>query len=491
MATADMAGRQRLAGGIAAALIALGSLAGCSQAPDYQSPALSVTPTAFRDAGPWVPAAPARPGGGPGWWYGFGDPLLDQLEARIASDNPTLAAALARHDQAEAYFREARSSLFPTIGLGAELTANRQSDTRPLRGAGQPDLYGAHTLDGTIDYEADLWGRVRNSVAEARASAQAADDDAADIRLSLQALLATDYVELRGLDREADVLAGAVKDFAQADGVTRRRFAGGIANGIDVGRAGAQLADAEAQLADVRSGRALLEHAIASLVGVAPESLTIAPAPVTLHQPAVPLGLPATLLQRRPDVAAAERRVFAANRAIGVARAAFFPALQLGGEGGFQSTELASLVSAPSLFWTIGPSMALNLFAGGRRHAQLAEARAAWVEAGDHYREVALAAFQQVDDGLSQLRILGTEGDAEDRAAVQATIAERASYTRYVKGVANYLDVLTTQTTALTTRRRAEQIATLRLVAGIELVRALGGGWTPAASAATAAAQTR
>ncbi len=462
-----------------AAVLMLVCVAGCSQAPDYQPPALSNLPIAFREAGPWVPAAPAVPGSGTDWWQGFGDPLLNQFEIRIAKDNPTLAAALARHDRAQADVREARSSLFPTIGAGADLTANRQSDTRPLRGADQPDLYGAHTIDGIINYEPDLWGRVRNSVAEARANAQAVDEDTAATRLSLQAQLASDYVELRGLDQEAEVLSGAVADFGQADAVTRRRFAGGIASGIDAGRSGAQLADAEAQLADVRSGRALLEHAIAALVGVPPESLAIAPALVTLHLPAVPLGLPSTLLERRPDVAAAERRVFAANRAIGVARAAFFPALQLGGEGGFQSTALAGLVSAPGLFWTIGPSFALNLFEGGKRHAQVAEARAVWAEAGDHYREVALAAFQQVDDGLSQLHILGIEGDAEDRAATQATLAERASYTRYVKGVADYLDVLTAQTTALTTRRRAVQISTLRLLAGIDLVQALGGGWTP------------
>jgi NodT family efflux transporter outer membrane factor (OMF) lipoprotein len=198
-----------------------------------------------------------------------------------------------------------------------------------------------------------------------------------------------------------------------------------------------------------------------------------------LSLPPVPLGLPSTLLQRRPDVAAAERRVFAANRAIGVARAAFFPALQLGGEGGFQGTALAGLVSAPNLFWSIGPSVALTLFDGGRRHARVDEARAAWAEAADHYRETALAAFQQVEDGLSQLHHLGDEAAAEDRAAAQAAVAQRASYGRYIKGVANYLDVLTVQTTALATRRRAEQIATQRLLASIDLVRALGGSWTP------------
>jgi NodT family efflux transporter outer membrane factor (OMF) lipoprotein len=479
---ADFSTGRCACGWLAMVMTAVIGLSACSEAPTYQPPALAVTPTAFREAGPWVPAEPKTAGSGD-WWQGFGDPLLDRLEARIASDNPTLAAALARHDEAQAYVGEVRASLLPSIGIGGNLTANRQSNTRPLRGANQPDLYGAHTLDASINYEADLWGRVRNSVAQGRANAEAAADDAAAIHLSLQARLATDYVELRGLDRQAQVLAGAVADYTQADAVTRNRFAGGIASGIDVGASGALLADAEAQIADVRNGRALLEHAIASLVGVPPESLIIAPAVPALSLPAVPLNLPSTLLQRRPDVAAAERRVFAANRAIGVARAAFFPSLQLGGEGGFQSSALAELVSAPSLFWTIGPSLALNLFDGGRRHARVAEARAAWAEAGAHYREVALSAFQQVDDGLSQLHNLGDEATAEDRAAAQAADAERASYGRYVKGVANYLDVLTVQTTALTTRRRAVQVGTLQLLAAIDLVRALGGGWTPSTTA--------
>ena len=329
----------------------LACLAGCSQAPDYHPPALPPTPAAFREAGPWVPAEPAAPGSD--WWQGFGDPQLDALEARITTDNPTYAEALARHDASMAYLGQARASLFPTIGIGATPTANRQSDTRPLRGSNQPDLYDADTLAGGASYEVDLWGRVRNSVAAARAQAAASADDAAAIRLSLQARLADDYVTLRGLDQQAEVLTGAIADFAEADAVTRRRFAGGIASGIDTGRSGAQLADAQGQLADVRNARALLEHAIASLVGVPASSMRIAPSLAPLSLPSVPLGLPSRLLQRRPDVAAAERRVFAANRGIGVARAAFFPSLMLGGAGGFQSTALAGLISAPSLFWTV------------------------------------------------------------------------------------------------------------------------------------------
>ncbi|MDE2301160.1 MAG: efflux transporter outer membrane subunit, partial [Sphingomonadales bacterium] len=285
---------------------------------------------------------------------------------------------------------------------------------------------------------------------------------------------------LRGLDRQAAVLKSAVSDFTAADAVTRHRFADGIANGIDVGRSGSLLADSQAQLADIRNNRALVEHAIAALVGLPAASLRIAPAVVTLQMPAVPLGLPSTLLERRPDVAAAERRVFAANRTVGVERAAFFPSLDLGGAGGYQSTALGTLLTAPSLFWSVGPSLALGLFEGGRRHARVAEARAAWTEAADHYRETALGAFQQVEDGLSQLRDLGIESDDEDRAASEASAAAHASFTRYVKGVSDYLDVLTAQTTEVTEQQRAVQVHTARLLAGVDLVQALGGDWNPA-----------
>ena len=468
--------------GFLVSLIGITGLAGCSQAPDYHPPALAPVPASFREAGPWAPAEPATPGSD--WWQGFGDPQLDALEARIATDNPTYAEALARHDASVAYLGQARASLFPTIGVGANPTANRQSNTRPLRGSNQPDLYDADTLYGGASYEVDLWGRVRGSVAAARANAAASADDAAAIRLSLQARLADDYVALRGLDAQGEVLAGAIADYAEADAVTRRRFAGGIASGIDTGRSGAQLADAQGQLADVRNSRALLEHAIASLVGVPASSMSISPSSAPLFLPTVPLGLPSTLLQRRPDVAAAERRVYAANRGIGVARAAFFPSMMLGGAGGFQSTALAGLISAPSLFWTVGPNFAMTLFDGGRRHAQVAAARAEWAVASSHYREVALAAFQQTEDGLSELHNLGEEASAENRAAAQATIAEQAATTRYVKGVSDYLEVVTAQTTALAARRRAVQVATLRMQATVELARALGGGWQQHATVA-------
>jgi NodT family efflux transporter outer membrane factor (OMF) lipoprotein len=457
-------------------LLALTLIAGCSRAPDYRPP-VTAAPVAFQEAGPWQPAAPAELSATGDWWTLFGDATLDSLEQRIDHDNPTLAGALGRYDEARGYLTQARSGLFPHFGIEADVTDNRQSDNRPLRGANQPDLYPADTVGGDAGYELDLWGRVRNTVAAGKAEVQASADDLAAIHLSLEGQLATSYIKLRGLDRQADLLAATVDAFSKADAMTRRRFAGGIAAGIETGQSGAQLAEAQAQLADVRNARALTEHAIASLVGTPASSFAIHPAPIDLKVPDLPVGLPSTLLERRPDVAAAERRMYAANREIGVARAAFFPSISLGGQGGFQNTGLPSLFTAPNIFWSIGPSAVLNLFDGGRRRSQLATARAAWSQATADYRGRVLKAFQDVEDGLSQLHHLGDEATWEDRAVQQAAQTERLSLNRYMKGAVDYLDVVTAQTTALRTRRQAIALETERLRASVALIQATGGGW--------------
>ena len=461
---------------IAPALCLAAALAGCSQAPAYRPP-LVAAPAAFRESGPWVPAAPAVAASGGQWWLALGDATLDQLEARIATDNPTLAQAMGRYDAARAALGEARADLYPTIGLGADISANRQSANRPLRGANQPNFYNADTLGGSASYDLDLWGQVRNSVSAARANAEASADDVAAARLALEAQLASDYITLRGLDREALLLASTVEAYAKADAMTQRRFTGGIADGIDTGRSGTQLADAQAQLADVQNARALVEHAIASLIGTPASAFSLAPENSALAAPPPPPTLPSTLLQRRPDIAAAERRMFAANQRIGVAKAAFFPALGLGAGGGYQSTALAGLLASPNLFWSVGPSLAVALFDGGRRRAGVRAARAEWDQAAASYRATALAAFQQVEDSLSRLHHLGDEQAAEDRAVAAATQAASLSYNRYVKGAASYLDVVTAQTAELAARRRALQMETARLQANVALVETLGGGW--------------
>ena len=459
-------------------------LTGCSMAPPYRPPS-PPSVAAFKEAGPWMPASPADLAPHQPWWALLGDTTLDGLERKLDADNPGLAAALARYDEARAYLGEIRAGLFPTIGLETEFTRNRQSDNRPLRGAGQPDIYSADTLGASVSYEVDLWGRVRNSVAAGKAEAEASADDLAAAKLSLEAQLANAYILLRGYDQQAHLLGATVEAFRKADAMTQRRFRGGIASGIDTSRSGTQLAEAEAQLADVAASRALAEHAIASLTGV-PASQFLLPRMVApLPPPTLPAAVPSALLQRRPDVAAAERRMAAANAQIGVAKAAFFPSILLGGQAGFQNTGLAGLISAPNSFWSIGPSIMLNLLDGGRRHAQLAFARAGWSEATADYRSSVLRAFQDVEDALARLHFYGEEARAEAQAVTQAGQTETLSMNRYVKGAVSYLDVVTAQTTALRTRRQALTLDTLRLQASVDLIRALGGGWSaPAATAA-------
>lgn len=460
----------------AAALIAAAALGGCSLAPAYRPPILAA-PAAFKEAGPWLPATPADTATPEAWWTLFHDATLDGLERQLADANPTIAGAVGRYDAARAYLARARADLLPNVSVGTQVTQNRQSDDRPLRGSNQPDLYAADTLSGAAGYELDLWGRVRNSVAAGRAEAEASADDIAAIRLSLAGELASDYVALRGADQQIALLKNTVDDYAQADALTQRRFRGGIASGVDTGRSGAQLAEARAQLSDVAAQRALIEHAIASLVGVPASSFTIAPAATTLDMPVIPAGLPSTLLERRPDVAAAERRMMAANAGIGVARAAFFPSISLGGQGGFQGTALAGLIGAPNLFWSVGPTAVLSLFDGGRRRAQVALARADWSEATAAYRGNVLKAFQDVEDSLSQLHLVGAEAEAEQQAETQAAQVETLSLNRYVKGAVTYLDVVTAQTTALRIHRAVIDLTTRRLQADVRLARAIGGGW--------------
>lgn len=461
--------------GLATAL----ALAGCSSAPAYRPPQVSL-PASFAGNGPWVQAADATAMPPTDWWTVFGDPVLDGLEQQLNAGNPSLAAAVARHDRAMALLHQARADLYPQLGVGASVTQNRQSADRPLRGATQPDYYGAQTVGVTGSYEADLWGRVRANVAAGRADAQAAADDLADTRLQLQAELAQGYAVLRGQDRIIALLDATVQTYAQADHMTRRRFEGGIANAMETGQSATQLAEAQAALADARNARALAEHALATLVGVPATGFAVAPSDQAMALPLVPVGVPSTLLQRRPDIAAAERRMYAANRRIGVARAAFFPSLLLGGQVGLQDTALADIIAAPNTFWSIGPSALLTLFDGGRRHAKVMQARADWDAATADYRGRVLSAVQDVEDGLSRLHHLGDEAQSETHAAEQAGNVEALAMRRYERGAVSYLDVVNAQTTALRTRQKAIEVDTQRLTAAVRLLRAVGGGWQDA-----------
>ncbi len=480
---------RRARGGPIVITIAAAVLAACSLSPAYSPPAVTM-PAAYKETGPWSVAGVGDARTPEDWWTSFQDPTLDGLEARIDKANPTLAAALSAYDQARAFAAEAAADLLPTVSSGGSATYNRQSNNRPLRGGGQPDIYDANSLGAGASYEVDFWGRVRNVVAAGRAEAQAAAGDLATARIGLQAELAGDYLQLRGLDAQDRLLVSTVAAYRRALNLTQSRHTGGVASGLDVDRASAELSGATAQISDVRARRAVYEHAIAALVGEPASSFTIPPAAAPRVIPAVPAGIPSTLLERRPDIAAAERRAFAANREIGVARAAFYPTISLGAQGGFQNASEANLLTLPNTFWTVGPQMALTLFDGGRRHAVVAASKAAFLLASADYRASVLAAFQQVEDQLALANQYADEARDEADAVRASAATTNLSLIRYREGATNYLDVVTAQTAELQAEQTALNLETRRQQVCVDLARALGGGWTIADLPGVARAST-
>ena len=456
------------------------ALGGCSLAPTYRLPVTPVA-TSYKGSadGLWQPAKPGDELSRSDWWSVYQSPQLDQLEHTLDADNPTLAAALARYSGAQAYVGELRSGLFPHLALDANPTRQRQSDNRPLRGSGQPDDYDANTVGLGASYELDLWGRVRNEVAAGKAQAQAASADLASAKLSLEAQLADMYIRVRGYDVQARILNDSIQAYTQALQLTKDRFEGGIASQLDVSRASAQLSDAQAQTTELVAQRALAEHAIASLIGQSASSFSVAVDTQPLNVPGIPLGVPSTLLQRRPDIASAERLTFAANANVGVARAAFFPSLNLSAGYGWQNTGGGGLLSAANSIWAIGPLAALTLFDGGLRHAREREAKASFDMAAAQYRATVLTAFQQVEDNLTLLDQLGRESQEEDATASSAKDAQDIATNRYREGTVNYLEVVTAQNVTLQAQRAGELVRTRRLQASVDLIRALGGGWKP------------
>jgi NodT family efflux transporter outer membrane factor (OMF) lipoprotein len=456
-----------------AGLLALGA---CSLAPHYKVPDVPVA-QAYHAQGPWTMAAPADQLDRAGWWKLYHEPQLDALEARLIANNHDLRAAYYHYVQSQAYVTQARSALYPQVLAAGNVQRARESDTRPLRSASAPTDYNSATLGLEVDYEVDLWGRVRDSVAASTDESQATKADLASTQLSLEVELARSYLDLRGYDQQLKLLADTTAAYQKALDLTSARHDGGVVSGLDVARAKTQLSSAQSDLTQVQAKRALLEDAIAVLVGASPSDFRIAPGVDPVAQPAIPVGVPSDLLQRRPDVAAAERRVAEANAQIGVARAAYFPTLTLSAQGGFQSSVYADLLSLPSSYWALGPTLAVYLFDGGKRRARVQAAKAITAEAGEHYRSVVLTSFKQVEDNLTLLAELGTATQQQQDAADAANVAVNLALARYQRGAVSYLDVVEAQSAALQTQRSVIEIRTRQLDADVDLIRALGGGW--------------
>ena len=461
--------------GTAVATLAL-LLSGCSLAPIYHRPAIAV-PAAYKEAPPgWSTAAPAADTASAGWWQPFNDETLDGLEARIENASPSLAAAVARYDQALGQLGVARSAAFPEVDVGGDASRDRVSANRPLNPAGSAATYNNYNIGASLSYELDLFGRVRNSIRAGKAEAQASRADVAGVRLGLQTRLATLYFQMRGLDAREGLLRDTVAAFQRAYDLTDTRHQGGIASGLDTSRAQSQLSSAKAELSGVHAQRAAFEHAIAALIGVPAASFAIAPDPRRILPPVVPAATPSELLQRRPDIDAAERRVFAANARIGVARAALYPSLSLGGSGGWQTTG-ADLLNKASSFWALGPaSAALALFDGGQRRSQVKVSRAAFDEAAASYRQTVLDAFREVEDDLVLGRDLVQQERDQGDAATAAERTRDLALVRYRDGASDYLEVVTAQTAALDAERALLDLRTSQLTAAVDTVRALGGG---------------
>ncbi|MDB5714851.1 MAG: efflux system outer rane lipoprotein [Sphingomonadales bacterium] len=445
----------------------------CSMAPDYHVP--TTPPVAgFKEAQGWATATPLDHLPRGDWWRGFNDGLLDDLEARSEAASPTVAAAIARYDQAVALADRAGAERLPEISVGPSVSRNRLSAGRPSSSAST--TYTERTLSGSFDWEIDLWGRLRSAARAGRFDAAASNADLASVRLSLHASIADTYFRLRGLDAEADLLLQTSKAYARAFELTDIRHSGGIASGLDTSRAQSQLSDAKAQLATIALDRANAEHELAVLVGESPSTFSVPAATPSIQPFPVAAGIPSELLQRRPDIAAAERRVAAANERIGVARAARFPLLTLGLSGGYQSTG-GNVISAANSFWALGPlSLLAPIFDGGRRKADVRQSRAVFEETAANYRSTVLGAFREVEDGLAAASHLADAEREQDEAARAAARTTDLALIRYRDGASDYLEVVVAQTASLLAQRSALALHTQRLQTSIALIRALGGG---------------
>ncbi len=468
--------------------LVLATSTGCLLGPNHRRPDAAV-PAAFRERpANWAEAQPSDALARGAWWEVFADPALNDLESRLSVSNQTLKAAEARLARARAVARGDESDLWPTISAGPSAERTRTSGNAPAAKAHEPTTRNDFVLPLDATYEADLWGRIRRGVEASRASAEATAADLEAARLSLHAELAVDYFQLRSLDAETALLRSTVTAFEDALHLTERRHAGGLASGVDVAQARTQLESTRAQAIDLEAARARFEHAIATLVGTPASDLSLAVNALTTNPPAVPVGVPSELLERRPDVAAAERRVAAANASIGVAEAAYYPTVSLTARGGYESVAISRLVDGPSALWAIGAQSMETIFDGGRRRAATEEARAAHAEAVANYRQTVLGAFEEVENGLATLRTLEAETVAQDAAVAASEQSLDLALRRYKGGIVTYLEVANAQRIALENERTAVSLRRQRYVATVPLIKALGGGWQSSIPAIRASA---
>jgi NodT family efflux transporter outer membrane factor (OMF) lipoprotein len=473
--------------GIVAVLVVLliVTLEGCTVGPKYAKPSTPMTPAykeevpaSYQGAEQWQPANPADQSSHGNWWEIFGDPQLNKLEEQVATSNQDLKVFEARFREARAAIRFNRASQFPTISTAPSAAYVKTTDYSPsFPSKVQQASVGDFVLPFDLSYELDPWGRVRRTVAAAREEAQASSADYATAKLSLEAELAMDYFELRSADAQKQLLDDTVKAYTDNLQLTTNRFKGGVAPRADVAQAKTQLDTTRVQDTDVTVQRAQFEHAIAILIGKPPAEFSIAAVPLKYQPPSIPVGLPSDLLQRRPDIAGAERRVAEANQQIGIARAAYFPTVTLNGTVGFAGTQGSNWFSWPAGFWAVGPAVAETLLDAGRRRATSESARANYDAAVATYRQTSLTAFQEVEDNLAALRILEDEAQQQEQAVASSKDSLQLFTNRYRGGVDTYLQVITAETTELTNERNAIDILRRRMDASVLLVKALGGGW--------------
>jgi NodT family efflux transporter outer membrane factor (OMF) lipoprotein len=452
--------------------------------PAYQAPsayketgAAAVLPPPAPAAGAWKPANPSDGLLRGNWWEIYRDPQLNQLEERIEANNQTLRQALETYLATRDQIKAARAAFFPTLSAGPSVTRQNISANGPSYSVGKPTTYADFQLTGQAAWEPDLWGRVRRTVEAARSTAQASAADQANVALSLHAEMAADYFQLRGLDAQIKLLDATVADLEGQLDLTQRRLSGGIGTEADVAQARTQLETVRAQRIDVGVARAQFEHAIGAIANLDLSTFTIPPSPLDLSLPNLPLGVPSQLLERRPDIAAAERRAAQANAQIGIAKSAFYPNITLGGMGGFESMNSGTWIQGPSALWSLGAQASELLFDAGQRHALTSAARHSYEAQAAAYKSTVIAAFSDVEDQLSSLRILEQESTAEQQAVASAQHSFDLSNQRYKGGVTSYLEVLTAESALLQNQRTAVDLQTRQFISSVGLVRALGGGW--------------